>query len=70
MRKLFIYFIVTFMVVGVCFIASKTKTVDFTNRYLERASFYGLKNMVNQEDLEQENYSHLDAKFWGVPELK
>jgi len=70
MRKLLLYIAVLSMVLCVCFIAAKTRSVDFTNRYLDHASFYGLKNLVHQDEVIVEEYSHLDSKFWGVPEMK
>lgn len=72
MKKLIILVICVAVIIGIVQLASKIKSRDMTSMYLEHASFYGLKNLVDNDIIEEETketYSHDDYKFWGIPEV-
>lgn len=72
MKKILILVISIVVIVAIVRIAAKSDSKDMTATYMKNASFYGLKNLVEEEEFEatdQEMFSHADYKFWGIPDV-
>jgi len=72
MKKVIVLLICLVSVVAIILLAAKSDKRDFSKNYLDHALLYGLKDLVDEDDievLETIEYSHADFKFWGIPDI-